>query len=758
MVDRSMIATLLGLLITTSLPIVPAQAQGSAQTCQSQLMNDQARRSPYPNQPLPDEIATHSVLRQLAELTELATSSDAIKLNVQASLDRWLIGRPGARRPDAPVAAQIASLLKELSRNPQFRKQAQLAQVFDQLAARIERFRDPQAKVRLMAGLARYSQQLGSPDRAAALLTRAIQFSLKQPDARLRAADLGLLLTTASELKQTPKIAALLDSIESSIVPLIQPAPPNEIATQIITPLALAQAYLETQQPAKALRLVDQVVKVVPINQQNPDLARLYLQLNQEAKAKPYLNTILKGYIPEDDRRYAVLAAAYDAAKHPLSQQLFNQAWNSVQSPLYDSQGDFVMQYFAAGGNPDRLAQVLQSSSPQIRVNHLLLAAGAYRQRNQPQKSSQMIALFLQAVLQLQNKQDVTSAIGQAIEQGYLLEANIALQNLAGLSAIVINPYSTISQAQAVDALGAIEPALQRLIKTDPALQTDLLQQLAIAYAQQQPKRAMLIAAQMPFQDSDPTRSPQIETLAQIASVLHQAGQTAAAQTVFAKALNATTGVSARHIQATAYGAIARAYTKIGQRDAAETARRNAVKAAKAVQANPNNGLTSDYILSLVSQQFLNYSQAEAAWRTLQEISPASYKETNIDNLIVTAIQSGQVDIAQQAAELINTYQTPDAFSWIAPTIAQAYLSRNRTTEAIALLDRTTQIWNNQKERSVNTLTELIRLYAQLGRIDTARQLLANYPTSSQASQQASVDLRRQELQQYVNCYAQRSS
>nr|WP_290225871.1 hypothetical protein [Trichocoleus desertorum] len=88
-----MVATLLGLLITTSLPIIPAQAQGFTQTCQSQLMNDQSRRSPYPNQPLPDEIATHSVLRQLAELTELATSSDASELNVQANLDRWLIGR-----------------------------------------------------------------------------------------------------------------------------------------------------------------------------------------------------------------------------------------------------------------------------------------------------------------------------------------------------------------------------------------------------------------------------------------------------------------------------------------------------------------------------------------------------------------------------------------------------------------------------------------------------------------------------------------
>nr|WP_290225870.1 hypothetical protein [Trichocoleus desertorum] len=647
----------------------------------------------------------------------------------------------------------MASLLKELSRNPQFRKQAQLAQVFDQLAARIERFRDPQAKARLMSGLARYYQQIGLPDRATALLTRAIQFTLKQPDARFRAADLGLLLTTASELKQTPKIASLLDSMESAIVPLIPPAPPTEIATQIITPLALAQAYLETQQPAKALRLVDQVAKVVPINWQNPDLARLYLQLGQEAKAKPYLNTILKGYIPEDDRRYAVLVAAYDAAKHPLSQQLFNQAWNNVQSPLYDSQGDFVMQYFAAGGNPDRLAQVLRSSSPQIRVNHLLLAAGAYRQRNQPQKSSQMIAQFLQAVQQLQNRQDGTNAIGQAIAQGYLPEANIAFQQLAGLSAIAVNPYSTISVAQAADALGAVEPTVQRLIKTDPALRTDLLQQLAIAYAQQQhPKQALLIAAQMPFQDSDPTRSPQIETLAQIATVLHQVGQTAAAQTVFAQALNATARVSALHLQATAYGAIARAYTKTGQRDAAETARQNAVKAAKAVQADPNNGFTSDYMLSLVSQQFLNHQQVEAAWRTLREISLAGYKETNIDNLIVTAIQSGQLDIARQASELINTYQTPDAFSQIAPTIAQAYLSRNRSTEAIALLDRTTQIWNNQKERSVNTLIELIRLYAQLGRIDTARHLLANYPTSSQAS----VSL-RQELQQYVNCYAQRS-
>ncbi|MBD2020947.1 hypothetical protein H6F43_12235 [Leptolyngbya sp. FACHB-36] len=753
--DRSIIASLLGLLITTTLPIFP-QEQVFAQSCQPQFIYDQYRRIPYPIQPLPDEIATNSVSRQLAVLTEIA-ASNTIESNVQISLDQWLIGRPGASRPDAPTPPQMALLLKELSLKPQSGETAQLLQIFDRLAAQIERLDDPQVKVGLMSGLARFYQQLGSSDRATTTLTRAIEFSLKQLNPRIGVSNLGRVLTTALELKQAPKIAPLLNSVESSIESLIQPAGPNENATvfQVTIPLTLAQVYVETQQPEKALRLVDRAAKFAPPNQQNPDLARLYLQLNQADKAKPYLNAILKGYIPVEDPRYAVLVATYDTLKHPLSQQLFNAAWESAKNPIPESRGDFVSRYLEAGGNLDRVAQALRSSPPEMRVDYLLTVAGAYRQRNQPQQSTQAIEQFVQAVQQLQNYQDGSSAITQAIEQAYVPEASLAFQRLARLSVIAANPYTTIYLAQATNSLEAIEPTIQRLSKTKPALRTDLLQQLAIAYAQRQNvDKAMTLAAQIPLQDSDPTRSPQIETLAQVAAVLYQAGQVAPAQTVFAKAINSAQGISAPHIRATAYGAIARAYTKTGQGEAAETARQNAVKWAKAIRADPNTGIATNYVLSLVSQQFLNHTQVEAAWKTLQEISKDAYKETNIDNLIVSAMMSGQLNIAQQASELIAAYQTPEAFYQIAPSIAQAYLNRNRPVEAIALLDRATKVLNSQKKRSINTLAELIRLYARAGRIDAAQQLLATYPTSGQTG----MDQRRQELQQYVSCYARRVS
>jgi hypothetical protein len=134
-----------------------------------------------------------------------------------------------------------------------------------------------------------------------------------------------------------------------------------------------------------------------------------------------------------------------------------------------------------------------------MRVNYLLMVAGAYRQRNQPQKSALAISQFVQAVQQLENNQDGTSALAQAVEQGYLPEASIAFQRLATLSVIAANPYNTISLAQATNALEAIEPTVQRLSKTNPMLQTDLLQQLAVAYAQKQnPDKATSIAAQIP--------------------------------------------------------------------------------------------------------------------------------------------------------------------------------------------------------------------------------------------------------------------
>ena len=91
-------------------------------------------------------------MAQLAELAEIAASPDAIELNVQVSLDRWLIGRPDVSRPDAPTPPQMALLLKELSLKPQSSEKTQLLQVLDQLAARISWLRDPQTKIRLMSG------------------------------------------------------------------------------------------------------------------------------------------------------------------------------------------------------------------------------------------------------------------------------------------------------------------------------------------------------------------------------------------------------------------------------------------------------------------------------------------------------------------------------------------------------------------------------------------------------------------------------
>lgn len=219
--------------------------------------------------------------------------------------------------------------------------------MLDQVTAQIERIRDPQQKVVLLSNLPRYYQQLGASDRTTTVLTRAIQLSLKQSNALDRAMNLGALLTTASQLQQTAKIAPFLSAIEAALVP-------GQVGLDPL--LRLAQAYADTQQPTQALRLLDRVAVLSPSRGGDPVLARLYLQLKRLDKATPYLKALVKQ--PEllvEDASYALLAAATDKLKHPLAQQIFNQGWKFANRSLFYNQEAFVNDYLKAGGNPSRV-------------------------------------------------------------------------------------------------------------------------------------------------------------------------------------------------------------------------------------------------------------------------------------------------------------------------------------------------------------------------------------------------------------------
>jgi tetratricopeptide (TPR) repeat protein len=290
---------------------------------------------------------------QIAELAALAAAPDANKAEVIQSLKRWLVKRVDRRSDynpeDWPV--KLESLLRDLPTQPQPQQKAQLIKVLDQVTAQSERIRDPQQKIVLLSNLPRYYQQLGASDRTTTVLTRAIQLSLKQSNALDRAMNLGALLTTASQLQQTAKIAPFLSAIEAAIVPLMSP---GQVGRDSL--LRLAQAYADTQQPTQALRLLDRVAVFSPSRGGDPVLARLYLQLKRLDQATSYLKALVKQ--PEllvEDSSYALLAAATDKLKHPLAQPIFNQGWKFANRSLFYTQAAFVNDYLKAGGNPSRV-------------------------------------------------------------------------------------------------------------------------------------------------------------------------------------------------------------------------------------------------------------------------------------------------------------------------------------------------------------------------------------------------------------------
>ncbi|MEH2245046.1 tetratricopeptide repeat protein [Nostoc sp.] len=721
------IVPIFSLAIATSLPFSLVQAETSNQICQTLLNGEHTYNvNWYPVKPLPETVATDAVALQLDKLQAIAVSPSSLDLAIQQELVEWLFEKPDPGPPDTGAPARMDGLLKALPNS----QKPQLTAIFDQLANRIEKLPSLNLRTEMTGKLAGYYQQLQDNDRAALFLNQAIAKALKSTDVQARAVQLTKLLDAVVELGLSKAIAPQLPQIET-------------VLSRSVPSLSLARVYANTNQSQKALLLADRLAKATPAGQiVNSDLIALYLQLNQLSRANLYF----KRSSPDDDAPYGRLVAAYDRAKQTQqADKLFKDGFSVPHRGMTNDH--FLFAYLKAGGNPDRLFRGLPTLEGvglfDLRSSYSLRAAGEYRRRNQPEKASKVIAQFVQLAPSRNLRLD--DVLMAAITDGNLLEAKTAFEQLLAQNAFAkVEP--PISFAAEINALDAIAPFVQRLSK-DPERRIELLQSLAIAYAKQnQPDKAISIAERIPRQSSG--YSSAIDTLAQVATVFAKSGQKTQAQMIFAKALSLSSNIKEIDTRAQAYAAIARAYTNVGETAAAETTRQTAVKWALSSPNEPN--VIS--MPSLISQQFLLANQVEAAWKTLQDISQDAYKDTNISSLVVTALQLGNLPIAQQAVDLQYSYGAPELFLDQASQLAEAYLDRDRPEEAIKMLERAANVLNKQKEPNASLILpigRLVRVYAKAGRIDVARELMKKFlnPISSNYVSW------RQELQQYVDCH-----
>ncbi|WP_414621064.1 hypothetical protein [Calothrix sp. CCY 0018] len=702
------------------LPLTLVQAQVPNQTCQTILENDRYNLNWYPVKPLSEFVATDPVARQLNELEAIALSPSSLDLAVQERLILWLTEKPDPGGADIGRAAQMNELLKILPNS----QKPQLIAIFDQLANRIERLPSRMERALLTGRLADYYQQLERTDRAALLLNRAIGLALKSTNVQARTVQLTKLLDAVVELGLSKAIAPQLPKIKAAL---------------LNTPtLSLARAYADTNQLQLALLEADRVAKATPTKDLNsPNLIRLYLQLNQPSRASVYL----KGFPPDDDASYGRLVAAYDRAKQPaIADKLFKEGFYPLARALFVDR--FLSGYLKAGGNPDRLFVGLPTLEGvgiiDLREKYLLRSAGEYRRRNQPQKAQRAIAQFVQ--LAVSKNVDLETVLMAAIKNGYLPEAKTAFEQLlAGNAFTKIEP--PINFAAQINALDAIAPFVQR--SKNPDRRIELLQSLAIAYAeQQQADKAVSIAQKIPRRSPD--YSSAIDTLAKVATVFAKSGQKTQATMIFDRASNLSSSIKEVDTRAQAYAAIARAYTNAGETAAAEKSRQTAVKWASSLPT-----VTANNMLLSISQQFLDANQVEAAWKTLQEIPRDSeiYQNLHIDSWVSVALETGNLSIAQQAFDLRDVYK--EQLRFIDPTslLIKAYLDRDRPLEAIKILDLVAKYINNQKEPNLYLMISTAEFYAKAGRIDAARQLMKKIPNPTPYG------LSWQEIQQNIDCY-----
>lgn len=716
----------LPLLSQIAVSLIPVQAQ--TLSCRDYQVADRASLQWYPAQPLPQATAIDSSKRLLDELSAIAALPSSADPADRYRLFRLLVSYPDARPPDAPHTAEVEQLLKDLPVD----QHPQLIAIFDRLTAKIETLSDEPNRDSLIANLAKYYQQLGRSDRAAALLDRAIQMELQAPVNNRR---FSVLLRMVLELGHSQTIATKLPQIETTI---------NEAADPL-SMLAIAQNYQAVGNSAKALAWLDRLAQLQDrASIVQTGMVTTYVQLNRLDRAQPYLAKMLAGFINADDPEYGRLIAAYEQVNQPaIADQLFAKTWESIQNTLNDNETPFLQAYFEAGGSPDRVFQTLQEDAVDRRFRHLLTVAGEYRKRNQPQQSTEAIEQFIRATVQMGDS-DAVYVLWQTTENGYEPVAKVAMERLVALNRIDAKGFRLVPLAAQFDLLDQIEPLIQRLLTTDPEARIDLLQQLAIAYAQtSDPDRAVAIAERIPRKT--PGYSPAVATLAQIAATLYRSGQVTEAEAVFARTASIAAGIQELDTRATAYGAIAVAQNQIGQTDAAEASRQLAVTWAKAAPNYPNA------VLSAVVQQFLNDNQLAPAWSTFQAIEPEALKETNIDNIVITALAVGDLTIAQQAISLIDQYHPPQSFLFVAPRLVRAYLGRGQTQESILLLDRAAELLIDlpEQERSPDDVEQIVRLYAQTGQIDQAQNLIDYYPNAEQEG----YAIRKQQLQAQLDCY-----
>lgn len=740
-------------------PMPLAQAQ---QSCPDRLQNDRAALSWYPQQPLAPQVATGSIERVLDELRAIATAPSSGRDSANQRLYTMLMSFSNVRPPDSPRIAQVEQVLNQLNPNNPRRVSAQqraeaiaaLEQIFPLLLTKLEQDATIPYRDQLTAQVAKYYQQMAQlsaptqpikPDpRAAEALRRGLAAQLQSAQPEQNSSPniaWPSLLQMALQLNQGGAVAPLLPQLEAALSQVPgQPMQPQAL-------LKLGQAYQAAGQSAKALALLDRYAKTLAKEAQQPELAATYVKLKRLDRAKPHLDVILKGYIFQDEAAYGRLAIAYQQANQPaIAQQLLAKIWGSLRNDVVDNETPFLQDYFQAGGQPEPMFQLLLKAPQQRQFDHLLRVAGEFRRQNQPQRSAQAIEQFLKLWSSWGIQQrEIEYHLWFQAREGYSLESQIVLDRLLNRGQVRGNTSYLVDLANLVNRLDQVEPLFQRLLKSNPELRIELLQETAIAYAQQnRTDKAIYIAQRLPRKT--PSESTAIVTLTQIATTLHQQGYRDQAQSVLAQTTAIAAGIRELDARAQAYGSIAVAQVLTGQTQAAETSRQTAVQWAKQQPAYP------EAALSWLSQKFLDQKLLDLGWKTFQDIPAAKLKETNIDTLLNTALETGNLAIAQQALDLIAQHHPPRSYLTVAPRLASHYLGLGQPAPAKEILTRMQTMMNQlpPDQRSVQDLRQILPLLAQTGAIAQAQALIDQYLGSAPP---ANYRYEKSELQAHLNCY-----
>lgn len=513
-------------------------------------------------------------------------------------------------------------------------------------------------KTKALTEIAKAYVAVGQPEPAAAILSQSLQFAtaVKYPNPYRRGeifAEIAITYAKAGYDKQTIQIAQTI----------------TDAAYYKASAIAAIASHYPSGQLAQALQIAQTI-----------DLA--------DIRAKTLAEIGIKYAHGQQDKAADVFSEAIKSA------QTVETAYDRRSTTL----AEIAVKYAEAGQLDMALQASRTISKLSIKAKALAAIALLYAKAGQQTQASLVESQTLELVRAIPSDNEKADVLQEIIRNAVKAgQYDYAIQ--AAPEDTINNKAETLQQiaSQAVEA-GQYDIAIKSVQLIDTSFvdyRNRALQEIAIAYAKaKQYDKALQIA--QTIENSGSTYTYRAKTLAAIARIYIQAGQTERASEVLSQALATANALEFAGSRAEALAAVA-LYAMTGQQNKATEILSQALQVAQTIK----DSASKSHTLQEIVEQYIAAEQYEAALLVVKQMTEKSQSDSKVEEIINKYIESGQYD---KSLELINDLQAPEAKVRILLAIASKYIQlgqKNKVSEILAQAFQVAQTVAGPESKSI---------------------------------------------------------